>query len=273
MKEAHLEINFCKIIKSPLGNCFEQLIINNIAISTENKKVELIIPFNEIEKEIGKKTISYELIRKEGEKKINKIGIIEISLGQNISFCFIDIKGVTLELLYMDENGTVEKFMKNKFEISVENDLNIYENIIISLNSNNSYKTANIILINSYEKSIIKINNNSTIYFEELIHSIKGNRNLDSYQVCFSVNNFKNPVYRKIEPLKELNFSNIYDENNEKVEKYYNTFIGYIKTNFDLNKKYEKLEKFESSLTKIICLSYILIKKFQFKFKNFLKIK
>ena len=257
MKEAHLEINFCQLTTSPLSSCFEQLIINNIAIPTENKKVELIIPFNEFEKEIGKKTISYELIKKSCEKKISQIGIIEISLGHNISYCFIDISGASFELLYMDEKGTVEKFMKNKFELYVENDLNQCQNISISLNSNNSYKTANLILINCYERSIIKINNNPRIYLEELIDLIDGYRKCDSYQVCFSLNNFKNPAYRKIEPIKELNFSNIYDENNEKVEKHYNAFIDCIKNNFDLNEKYEELEKFEPTLSNIIVKKYI----------------
>ena len=211
MKRAELEVIFLKFTNEPL---FDEFGINNKSYSIENGKINIYIEFNDLELELGKKVCKCELISKKFKNTKPYQAYIELYLGFNFAYCFIDsINGVTLELAFYSPKNNIDDFVKKKLEISHG------KNFDISLFSHNTQKQANVLLINMFNSDEIEIKeDNNKINIQTLINSIENFTHENSYKFCFFTNNFDNFVYKKVEMLEELNFKKIYEENNNKVD-------------------------------------------------------
>ena len=157
-KQATLKIYFCYLLdKSYFNMFFDEFNINGISIPTSSE-IELPIDFTELESFLGKKVCSFELIRHKknevDELKIN--GGFQIYEGSNVAFCFIDIIGVTFELIFLSETQTINEFINKNLEISTTNVL-LNHKMEISLNKLQTEDRANIILINLKNTFIIII--------------------------------------------------------------------------------------------------------------------
>jgi len=225
-KQATLKIYFCYLLdKSYFNMFFDEFNINGISIPTSSE-IELSIDFTELESFLGKKVCSYELIRHKknevDELKIN--GGFQIYEGSNVAFCFIDIIGVTFELIFLSDTQTINEFINKNLEISTTNVL-LNHKMEISLNKLQTEDRANIILINCPNNSIITDNNNLSLSVQTLINSVDKFSASEGYQFCFTTKDLKEYVYKKIESIEELNFVDIYNKYNEKVSNLYTELI------------------------------------------------
>ena len=222
-KDTTLKIYFCNLLdKSYSKTFFDELIINGISVSTESN-VELPVDFTELESFLGKKVCSFELIRHK-KNEINELkisGLFQIYEGLNIAFCFIDVIGVTLELIFLSENKLINEFINTNFEISASSTF-INHKMEISLNALDTENRANILLINCPKNSIIKNNNGLNLSISQLISSINDFSDSDCYQFCFSTIDDEQYRFKKIEPIEELKFDKIYNDYYQKVNKLYN---------------------------------------------------
>ena len=157
IKEANLDIFFCwHREQSNSYYRFDTMKINDDSYSI-NKNIKTKIPFTNLELILGKKVCTFELMnKKEGTYEKGPVGTFQIYLGDNTAYCFIDNSGVTLELVFLEENNNNKNIINKKFEISI--DPNISEKKIkITPNNLNTGNRANLILINC-DSSIVLLN-------------------------------------------------------------------------------------------------------------------
>ena len=257
-KDTTLKIYFCNLLdKSYSKTFFDELIINGISVSTESN-VELPVDFTELESFLGKKVCSFELIRHK-KNEINELkisGLFQIYEGLNIAFCFIDVIGVTLELIFLSENKLINEFINTNFEISASSTL-INHKMEISLNALDTENRANILLINCPKNSIIKNNNGLNLSISQLISSINDFSDSDCYQFCFSTIDDEQYCFKKIEPIEELKFDKIYNDYYQKVNKLYNELTNNNENKISLESEKERAKEMNELLNKIISRKYI----------------
>ena len=239
MSHANLKIIFLDLNKKA-GIFFNIFELNNNSFKT-NKNIDIKVPFDEKDIEIGKKICKYSLIMRYNKVTKTKVsGIIEIYLGNNIGYCFIDNIGVTFDLCFFNNNGSIDKFVISNFLLNHKNFM-ISESISVKPNKNNTQDRANILLINCWENLIIKINGESIIEFSDIIKEINNYSFDNSYQVCFSDNNFRDFATRKIEEINTFNFKNIFDKYKANVNQIYEQILYLFNNHKNLEKKLQKI--------------------------------
>ena len=240
MTNANLKITFLSFGE----RIYDVFKINNIEFNVNEIKIETNIEFTDFEIEIGRKICSYELINKENEMEPEN-GMIEIILGQNTAYCFIDNSGITFEFLFLNKNGPIEQLIPKQFDIfrkPTKKQIKVYPNKMGTIDR------ANLILINCSFNEIIAINNKEKIKIADITNKIFEFSESKSYQICFSDNSFKDYSYRVIEPLKELNFKSIFNKYNEIADAKYKNLIDLIENNNLINLD-EELKKLYEAYT------------------------
>ena len=86
MNSALLKIIFCTYSKNPY---FSEFIIDGQKISTLKGEIELKIPFDIYEQDLGKKVCEYTLITDNGDFKFG--GLFEIFSPPNTPYCTADL--------------------------------------------------------------------------------------------------------------------------------------------------------------------------------------
>ena len=197
---------------------FDELKIDGIPFSTKNS-IETNIHFNKLELALGKKVCSFELIGKDlnKSKEIKLVGKFQIYFGIfNFAYCFIDVVGVNVELVFLGENNNI---LPNNFEIKNNNKGKI-NNVL--LNTTKKKNRGNLILLNVDKFSIIEDKNGNKISLEKAIDSVKDFSSIEGYQFCFMMPSFEAFVYKKVEAIEELNFDEIYKKYSKDVNELYN---------------------------------------------------
>lgn len=151
MEVAHLTLVFCSYNKHPY---FTRFMINNKNYQTSLGEIDLNIPFNKYEKDIGKKVCEYKLSTEDRDFQFE--GLFEIYLGENIGYCFIDNVGTTFEIMFIQKVEKLEYFLNCKYTSSILDAGNSRVEINLSLNKNRTKDRANLILINCLPNTSIK---------------------------------------------------------------------------------------------------------------------
>ena len=244
MEDSTLTLHFLKFSKNS-DFIYDEIEINGVNYSTKNDLTKIVIPFNQYEKELGRKVCDYILLRKECDNQENKVkeednnneeikededneksddneeyndniitGTFEVNHGKNIGYCFIDDVGITFEILFISSKGTIDNFLKKKFVIKSTKYKN--EKIKIFPNKIDTNDRANILLINCPTNNYIKINKN-IINLKKIYKRINDYFVENSFQICFHNDNLEDFVFRKVQKIEELNFNDIFNKYNEKV--------------------------------------------------------
>ena len=214
--DAKLTIIFCTYKSS----VFDKFILNKEEFKTDIGKIEKNFIFNEYEQELGKKYCYYELI----PENVNTVfsGSFEISLGNNIGYCFLDDPGITFKILFLQKMDYIDNFIKSKFTCKIHSILCKDKEFELSLNRNGTEDRANLILINCLSSTLIKKDGKLIINLEKVENKIFDFKEHNGYQICFYYDNFQDFSYQEIEEINKLNFDKLFIENNKDVEQMYN---------------------------------------------------
>ena len=259
MCAANLKIYFCTYfgkINDTDRLLFDRFRIDDTTFPINGKILETKIRFNEYEKLLGIKVCTYELIKKEeNEEELKISGLIELYLGNNVGYCFVDNKGSSMELsfLFLKDKNSLKKFLNNKIIHYSKNKymLNSLNNIELIPNEIDTEDRANLLLINCGKESILEISKYNKIDLEIVMEKIQNYSDKYSYQICFNSQNYKDFSYKKIENINQLNFDKIYNENVDKINNIYDELFKIIQNNdcnsqtliLDLYKKNNNLKK------------------------------
>lgn len=211
MDKAKLKIMFCTYNKSPY---FTNFMIVNKNFSISQGEIEIDIPFDNYEQDLGKKVCEYKLLTEKNEFEFG--GSFEIFLGYNIGFCFIDNVGTTYQIMFLQKIEKMEYFKKGEFTSSVLDARNSNVEIKLSLNHNNTKDRANLLLINCLPNTTIKKDKKSFIDLEKVRNNIDSFSTYDSYQICFHHDNFEEFAFKKIKQIERLNMDSSY-QNYQKI--------------------------------------------------------
>ena len=223
--EATLTIIFCTYYKKDV---FEKFILNEEEFKIDDEKIEKKFIFNKYEKDLGKKYCSYQLIRKKDGESF--AGSFEISPGNHIGYCFLDTPGITFKLLFLQKRDKMKDFIKSKYTSIIDNFYDMDKEFELSLNQNGTEDRASLILINCPLNTQIKKDGKLLIDFQEVKSKIEKFKNYNGYQICYHYDNFQDFAYQKMEEINQLNFDNIYEENNEDVDKMYDILIKILES-------------------------------------------
>ena len=215
------------------------------------------MPFDSYELDLGKKVCEYSLITDDGNFLYT--GLLEIFLGDNIGFCFIDNVGTTFEIMFLQKVKNLESFLKNNFNSSILDAKYSKVEINLSFNKNNTKDRANLILLNCLPNTTIKKNGDLFIDIEKIKSNINCFSIYNSYQLCFYYDDYKDFAYKKIEKIEKLNFNSLYINYHQKVDEYYDNLLKVIKEKDidSLKINILKCQKYEADLVNIINKKYI----------------
>jgi len=233
MTDAYLKIIFCSF-RVPLYNIFK---MDNMQYNIDEGEIEIMIEFSYLEKELGKKVCSYELINNGENQGETLTGTFEIYNGKNIGYCFVDDEGIALELLFINKNCDIEKLVKEGFYITVNNS---NKKIKAFGNKINTLDRANLLLINCTSKEKI-ILGDKIISTKKIIKKIMDDSSLDGHQICFLDDELTDFSERKIEKIYELNFGEIFNEHNNSYNEVYESLIKLLEQKIESEKIKEHL--------------------------------
>ena len=225
MTDAYLKIIFCSF-RAPLYNIFR---MDKLQYSIDEGEIEINIEFSYLEKELGKKICSYELINNGENQSETLTGTFEIYKGKNIGYCFVDDEGIAIELLFINRNCDIEKLVKEGFYISVNNS---NKKIKAFANKINTLDRANLLLINCTSKEQI-ILGDKIISTKKIIKKILDDSSLDGHQICFLDDGFTDFSERKIEKIYELNFGEIFNKHNKSYNEAYESLMKLLEQKID----------------------------------------
>ena len=232
MEFAHLTLVFCSYNKHPY---FTRFMINNKNYQTSLGEIDLNIPFNKYEKDIGKKVCEYKLSTEDRDFQFE--GLFEIYLGENIGYCFIDNVGTTFEIMFIQKVEKLEYFLNCKYTSSILDAGNSRVEINLSLNKNRTKDRANLILINCLPNTSIKKNGQLFIDLEKVKTNIDSFSIKDNYQLCFYDDKCEDFSYKKIKIIEKLNFKSVYELYNKEVDNIVNNILdGINKSNKEVIK-------------------------------------
>lgn len=239
MTQASLKVYFFNIFaKQEKVNLklFDQFMLEDNIYNVKEKTLEIDINFNDYDKDRGFKVCRYKLLKNDKNSIFYASGLVEIYSGINIGCCFIDTIGSSFDIsfLFLKDEESLSNFLEEKYTLSTRN-IKLKESIYFKPNQNNTKDRAHFLLINCPRNLIIKkSNNNEVIDIEKIINEIDNYNPLDSYQICLHKENDKNFVYRKITTTKELNFSDLYNRYQNKIDTIYNNIISILKSADDI---------------------------------------
>ena len=250
---AELNIIFCLIHQFTL---FTFISIDGLTFKTTND-FTLFLNFDELEKELGKKVCRIELFNDDKGKKISRSFYIEIYLGFNRAYCFLDNVGTTYEFIFYRKN--IKSFLdNNKFYIYSKE---FKKAIFVKPNSYGLNDRSNLILINCIQSTNLVINNKNEIDLRKFSSSIKNFFCDNSYFLFYNNEDFDKIISREIRPIDRLNFYDIYDKKKGIVENIYEKIISIINEAKDISyEKYELIFKDYKSLIDIMYNNYVLPK-------------
>ncbi len=229
---AHLNIIFVIVQQIAL---FTHISINGEIFTTQND-IEMQIQFDDLEIELGKKVCLIELFYFKEGKKISQASYIEIYLGNNTAYCFLDIiEGITYEFIFY--RNDMKAFVKNEFYIYIKS---CDKKIPINLNTMELNDRANLILINCHYSANYLVNDKCEIELGRFTSEIPNFYKTNSYFLFFNNNDFEKTISRELKPINRLNFYDTYNENNSRVEDMYNSIkiiIDADEKNFKINLK------------------------------------
>ena len=224
MNSAELNIIFCTYSEHPK---FTEFMIDDKYFSTSKEEINLNIPFDDYEKDLGKKICEYKLFTE--NRAYNLGGLFEIYLGYNIGYCYIDNIGTTFQLLFLQQVEKLEHFKNCNFTSSILDAWYFQVEIKLSLNQINTKDRASLILINCLPYTFIKKNGEIFMDSEKIRARINSFSHYDSYQLCFHNDDFDNFAYKTITQLDKLNFEFLYEKYNENVDETFNKLLDGIK--------------------------------------------
>ena len=250
---AELNIIFCLIQQFTL---FTFISIDGSTFSTAND-FSLFLNFDELEKELGKKVCRIELFYYVNKKKISRSFYIEVYLGFNRAYCFLDNVGTTYEFIFYRKN--IKSFLENnKFYIYSKE---FKKAILVKPNSYGLNDRSNLILINCIQSTNLVINNKNEIDLRKFSSSIKNFFCDNSYFLFYNNGDFDKIISREIRPIDRLNFYDIYDKKKGIVENIYKEIISIINEAKDISyEKYELIFKNYKNLIDIMYNNYVLPK-------------
>ena len=232
--QATLKIIFLNILNNEKdldSNMFDEFILDGEIHPIIGDSIEIKVNFNIYEKNLGVKICNYELIKKNKRYNFEAKGPIEILSGMNIGYCFIDVIGFNLDIAFLflnDEKGC-SQFLKNEFGVSMKNNcLDYNKSIKLKPNQNETKDRANLLLVNCPKELIL--NFTERIIIEEIINKVDKFNQSNTFQICFQNKDYKSFCYRKIDPIKELNFNEFYNNNYQKVNEIYEEIILILKS-------------------------------------------
>ena len=221
--------------------------INNRTYSTKDKIDSIIIDFNELETEIGEKVCSYKINNKGIEYK----GLVKIYPGNSDAYIFLNNQGITCEFIFLKEPKKMQNFLKSKFEVEY-NFGGKTEIIPVNLNSLNTPDRANLILINCPTNIYFLRNNIPLFNLKKLSEQIHDFSEENSFVICFHNKDYLNVEYKKLRLNDQINFKDIYSNNNLNVDKIYQSINNILNMQNSINLNLQIENIYDKNLDEII---------------------